>query len=434
LVKTVLPEAEHHFFPATEEGLGRLCEPGPCDWVVGYSLGSLLLLGNKGHVLTNDIKACKDTAQPRVALLAPIFAFPREAGLGGKVPEAQLRQLSRRLRRDPRQALEDFYRYAGLNVPSAEGPTPALEDLLWGLQRLEADVVQPPLPPGWRAWCGADDTLLDAARLREVAPEVTIVAGATHHPRALIEAFAAEVGPATVRASFERAAPAYLAHASAQEDLAAWLAEWLPAVRQGRALEVGAGPGVFTRHLLPWQGELTATDFSPAMCAAGRSRLPQVRWRTMAAEAPEPGPWDWIFSSSMLQWSEDPAAIFAGWRKRLAPGGRVLAGLFAAGSLEEWGVAAGAAPLRWRTAEGWRALLAGAGLRVVRDEAEPRVFYHVSAAAMLRSLHGTGAAPRRRLAPARLRELLREYEQRHRTAAGVPARWQFYRFEAETVD
>jgi SAM-dependent methyltransferase len=476
LVKTILPDADHHFFPATEAGLAHLCEPVPLkhdpasvkhesvpidyehvpfDWVVGYSLGSLLLLCERCHGLTKNNNNSKDMAPTRVALLAPIFAFPREAGLGGKVPEAQIRQLARGLSRDPRNALEGFYRYAGLNVPSADVPTPPVEDLLWGLQRLEADRVDPPLPAGWRAWCGADDTLLDAARLREVCPEVTVVAGATHHPRALIEAFAAEVERAdpgalgdiagrtcapgsarstSVLSSFERAAPGYLAHASAQEDLAAWLAAWLPAARAGRALEVGAGPGVFTRRLLPWNGELTATDFSPAMCAAGRSRVPEVRWRTMAAEAPEPGPWDWIFSSSMLQWAEDPAAVFAGWKKRLAPGGRVLAGLFAGGSLEEWGALAGEAPLRWRTPEDWRGLLAASGLRLLRDDSEERVFYHGSAAAMLRSLHGTGAAPRRRLSPTRLRELLREYEEQHRTVDGVPATWRFYRFEAGTMD
>jgi malonyl-CoA O-methyltransferase len=234
-------------------------------------------------------------------------------------------------------------------------------------------------------------------------------------------------------ASFDRAAATYGLHAEVQESMAAWLAEWLPARRIGRALEVGAGPGVFTRRILPWAGPLLATDASSAMCAAGRSALPAVKWRTMPAERPLPGPWDWIFSSSMLQWSEDPAAVFTAWRQRLAPGGRVLAGLFAAGSLEEWSALAGEAPLCWRTPEEWRARLEGSGLRLLRERAERRVFYHLSAAALLRSLHGTGAAPRRRLPPARLRQLLREYEERHQSEAGVPAHWHFYRFEAEVA-
>lgn len=233
-----------------------------------------------------------------------------------------------------------------------------------------------------------------------------------------------------VIASFERMAPNYLAHAQVQEDLAGWLAEWLPRQRKGRALEIGAGPGVFTRRLVPWRGTLLATDGSRAMCAAGRAAWPEATWRTMAAERPLAGPWDWIFSSSMLQWAEDPAAMLAAWRKRLAPRGRILAGFFVAGSLAEWSALAGEAPLRWRTAEEWRGLMAEAGLRLVRESARRRVVQHVSAAALLRSLHDTGAAPRRRLPPARLRRLLREYEERHRTPAGVPAVWHCYRFEA----
>ena len=234
-----------------------------------------------------------------------------------------------------------------------------------------------------------------------------------------------------VIASFERMAPTYLAHAGVQEELAGWLAEWLPKRRTGRALEIGAGPGVFTRRLLPWQGTLLATDASRAMCAAGRSALPEVTWRTMVAERPATGPWDWIFSSSMLQWAEDPVAVLTAWRKRLAPAGRVLAGFFVTGSLEEWSALAGAAPLCWRTPDEWSALFEASGLRMLRAEAERHVLYHPSAAAFLRSLHGTGAAPLRRLPPARLRRLLQEYEERQRGSEGVPAYWNFFRIEAD---
>ena len=233
-----------------------------------------------------------------------------------------------------------------------------------------------------------------------------------------------------VVASFGRAAPTYLAHAGVQQAMADWLAEWLPPQRMGRALELGAGPGTFTRHLLPWSGPLLATDAARTMAAAGRKAWPAARWRTMAAERPAAGPWDWIFSSSMLQWSENPAAVLRAWRGRLAPSGRILAGFFVAGTLSEWGALAGAGPLAWRTAAEWTALVEAAGLRPLRASTERRIFYHDSAAAFLRSLHGTGAAPRRRFAPAKLRRLLHEYDERHRTARGVSATWQFYRFEA----
>ncbi|HTB81250.1 MAG TPA: methyltransferase [Opitutaceae bacterium] len=233
-------------------------------------------------------------------------------------------------------------------------------------------------------------------------------------------------------ASFGRAAANYYEHARVQAALADWLAEWLPAGRTRRAIEIGAGPGLFTRRLLPWAGSLTATDISPAMCAAGQAALPQLEWRVMAAEAPEPGPWDWIFCSSMLQWAADPEKVFVAWREQLAPGGRLLAGLFIEGSLPEWrAVRGGDGPVNWRTAEEWRACLGRAGLRIVRDGVLARAFEHPSALSFLRSVHGVGAAPQSHLPPGRLRGLLRDYDGRFAAPGGVRATWMFYRVEAE---
>ncbi len=234
-----------------------------------------------------------------------------------------------------------------------------------------------------------------------------------------------------VAESFDRAAPTYRDHAHVQRAMADWLAEWAPTRREGCALEIGSGPGVFTQRLLPWKGKLLATDISPAMCAAGRAALPQVNWQIMAAEAPSVGPWDWIFCSSMLQWAAQPEEILAAWRERLATDGRVLAGLFVTETLPELRKLMGQPRgLTWRTAEAWRQSLARSGLRILRDDRERQVFRHASALALLRSLHGTGTTPERRVSPGRLRSLLKEYESRHRSAAGVRSTWTFYRFEA----
>ncbi|MGH7997557.1 MAG: methyltransferase domain-containing protein [Opitutaceae bacterium] len=235
----------------------------------------------------------------------------------------------------------------------------------------------------------------------------------------------------TLAASFSRAAAAYRTHARVQDALADWLAGWLPADRSGAALELGAGPGLFSERLLPWKGRLLATDLSARMCAEGRARLPGIEWAEAAAEHPPAGPWNWIFASSMLQWLADPPAAFAAWRGALAPGGRVLAGLYVAGTLREWHEIAGpAAPVTWRSSGQWRAFLQAAGLRLLRDETAHRRFQHASARALLRSLHGIGAAPSRRIRPAALLRFLREYDRRHREADGVRSSWTFYRFEA----
>jgi hypothetical protein len=194
LVSEVFPKAEHIFVAAAPDALAQLEKAGPFDWMAGYSLGSLLLLS----------ESARASQLGRVALLAPIFAFPREAGLGGRVARVQVQQLSRWLRRDARAALADFYTRAGLDVSPVHAVA-APEILQWGLERLENDRAELPLPLGWRAWCGANDVLLDAARLHSLAPTVKIVAGTTHHPSGLLSAFAIEVArvEATARASVD---------------------------------------------------------------------------------------------------------------------------------------------------------------------------------------------------------------------------------------
>jgi SAM-dependent methyltransferase len=237
--------------------------------------------------------------------------------------------------------------------------------------------------------------------------------------------------PATVAGSFERSAARYRQHARVQREMAAWLAEWLPAERSGRALEIGAGPGVFTEHLVPWSGTLVASDFSPGMCNAGREAVPDAIWSVMSAEALEGSGWNWIFCSSMLQWTTRPATILARWRERLARGGRILAGLFVEDTLPELRAVTGVdGPVQWRSADTWRADIAAAGLQLRRDDLQRRSFTYASALDLWRSLHGVGAAPVRRTSPGQLRSWLKAYDARCAAPGGVTATWTFYRFEA----
>jgi len=239
-----------------------------------------------------------------------------------------------------------------------------------------------------------------------------------------------------VRRSFDRAARYYAGHAVVQDSIADWLAEWAPSQRHGRALELGAGPGVFTRRLLPWSGDLIASDMSEAMCHEASLLFPDVEWRVMRAEAPHgEEAHDWIFTSSMLQWVDNPRAVFAAWRRALKPGGRVLAGLFAEGSLPELrALTHGWTPLTWRLPEEWAESLEQGGLRLVRSESHTRVFHHRSALHLMRSLHGVGAAPFHQFSPGRLRRILSDYDTLHRDAHGVRSTWVFHRFEAERAD
>lgn len=419
------PTAHHTFFAATPEAIDRLAVAGPWDVITGYSLGTHLILREAGRVAA---------LAPRVGLLAPIFGFTQDLGLGGRIARPQVRALSRWVRRDRPAALVDFYTQAGLSFTAEGAAGLALEDLLWGLTVLETSGVEPVLPAGWQAWVGERDTLFDAAILAEQCPTVTVLKDASHRPDELLAAWAqALAGSDAVTENFSQAAPTYTHHAAVQAAMAAWLAEWLPAKTNGEALEVGAGTGLFTARLLPWRGRLLATDAAAGMCTVGRAALPEVEWRPMRAEAPEPGPWDWIFSSCMLQWVYSPEAVFRRWRDVLAPGGRILTGLFCEGSLPELRAATGWSPLAWRAPEDWAACIEGAGLRILRMDTVRRVFYHPSAHDVLRRLHAVGAAPECRFSAGRLRQAIRSYDRGHRTDQGVPATWMFLRVEAVTA-
>jgi malonyl-CoA O-methyltransferase len=231
--------------------------------------------------------------------------------------------------------------------------------------------------------------------------------------------------------SFDRAAPDYDRFACVQRELADWLAEWLPEERKGVALEMAAGTGLFTKHLLPWDGRLIATDASPAMVEMGTANYPHAEWRIARAEDPPDVSADWIFSSSYLQWAQEPALVARRWRARLAAGGRVLAGFFVTPTLPEIAaVLPDFAPLHWRPPAEWEMVFAEAGLGVQRSEATTRTIAFPSALALFRHLHGTGAAPVRRANPSALRRAFKEYDLRYPCPGGVRSTWTFFRMEA----
>lgn len=180
MAQAAIPDWEHRFYPAKPETMVRLLADGAWDMIGGYSLGAHLVLAARPDA-------------PAV-LLAPIFAFSSEAGLGGKTARAQVRYLARWLRRDPCGALVDFYRRTGLDIPvQSDFEETQLARLLWGLGQLENSAVPAVLPAGWSAWCGTDDPLLDSKIMAECVDGLHVVEGAGHHPAGLLRAWAETV-------------------------------------------------------------------------------------------------------------------------------------------------------------------------------------------------------------------------------------------------
>jgi malonyl-CoA O-methyltransferase len=231
---------------------------------------------------------------------------------------------------------------------------------------------------------------------------------------------------------FDRRARQYERHALVQREAADWLAEWLPERIEDPALELGAGTGLFTRHLVGRTKKLVASDIAPRMVQAGRDTWPDAEWALADAAMPPEGPcYRWIFSCSLAQWLPDPLDTFRAWHRVSAPEARLVAGWFITGTLAEFLAACPEAlPFPWRNAGEWTGLLAGAGWTVQRGETRKFLRHYAGAAAMLREIHNAGAVVPGRVGPGRLREALRRYDRDHRSEEGVRSTFEFLRVEA----
>jgi len=235
----------------------------------------------------------------------------------------------------------------------------------------------------------------------------------------------------SIISSFEQAAKDYLSYSQIQDYAASSLARWLPHSRDGNVLELGAGPGVFTRYLVPWKTDICASDASLAMVKLGEQLIPSIKWTLMDALQPKVGPWDIVCSSSMLQWICEPDAMFRNWKSTLTPKGRILCSLFVDGTLREWASISGLkAPLIWKTPLEWEQSLLKSGFRLLRHETDIKIIFYPTALDCVRALHKLGVSPRTQLGAGHLRTLIKKYEKLYKTNLGVPSSWVIYRFEA----
>jgi malonyl-CoA O-methyltransferase len=142
---------------------------------------------------------------------------------------------------------------------------------------------------------------------------------------------------------FGAAAATYAAATPIQRQVAAALADRVAGcglAPGARVAEFGCGVGYL--HLALWPrlepSLWVATDLAPAMArAAARALPPQGLAAVMDAARPALAPgFDLVCSSLTLQWLDDPAAVVAGWRALLRPGGRLAVATLVEGSFAQW--------------------------------------------------------------------------------------------------
>lgn len=151
--------------------------------------------------------------------------------------------------------------------------------------------------------------------------------------------------PTQVRRSFSRAAPTYAATAVLQREVESRLLEQLDYVERepARILDVGSGPGRASAALKArWpKAQVIALDLALPMLheakkQSGWWRPKFARVNADASALPlADGSVDLLFSNLCIQWVTDLPALFAEWRRVVAPGGLVLVSTFGPDTLHE---------------------------------------------------------------------------------------------------
>jgi malonyl-CoA O-methyltransferase len=168
-----------------------------------------------------------------------------------------------------------------------------------------------------------------------------------------------------IRQHFAHAAPSYDEAAVLQKAVAEHLDERLDLVtlQPARILDVGAGTGILTQHLLQRypKAKVHAVDLAHPMLKVAEQRLQSKKWPTVSKWLPESvcenlglkhcpahlinadayalpfadGSMDLVVSNLMLQWCDDLDAVFREFRRVLRPEGLLLFTTFGPDTLKE---------------------------------------------------------------------------------------------------
>lgn len=237
-----------------------------------------------------------------------------------------------------------------------------------------------------------------------------------------------------VQQNFDRAAHAYDAHATLQQQQVARLfalaTQYLP--EQALLLDIGCGTGQFARLAQERPGwRITGLDLSLAMLKQAATRCTALQADAVHLPIADHSV-DGVISSLCLQWINDKPAALAEMRRVLKPGGVALLATLGHQSLAELRQAAASAEitlglLPMESYTHYRALAVDSGLQIASFQHTVQIDYYPSVEALLTSMRAIGAGnagARRFIPPARFMRMIHEYEAAHATSRGIPASWE----------
>jgi malonyl-CoA O-methyltransferase len=238
-----------------------------------------------------------------------------------------------------------------------------------------------------------------------------------------------------VAANFSAAADSYDGWAMVQQPAAHYLVDSLPEGFAPRTvLDIGCGTGALTRRLTARfpEARIAGIDLAPAMVGVCRAAWPHPHI-FLCGDAEdfdaEGNAFDLIASSFAFQWFADQPGTLKRFAPALTPGGILALAVPVAGTLSELSAAHQAAldrplaALTYPPEDAFAQWVAELGLSPLTSRVLDMVAYYPDALSALKSFKGIGATFRgatRPLSPREIGRLTRTYEDRFRTADGVP--------------
>lgn len=203
-----------------------------------------------------------------------------------------------------------------------------------------------------------------------------------------------------IRRAFDRAKDTYAKAATVQAEAARDCALRIPKGDYPRIIEIGAGSGLLTRHMVERcaHEQYTAVDISPLMLAQVDKQILSSP-RLIAADGerldlPQES-CDLLASSSTMQWYHAPEASIPDNLRLLRPGGFFSLSIYVEGTYTEFAAASEASGfgtmLPMRPADTYIDIVRKTSPAVLHSNVIPRTAHYPTVSALIRAHRATGA-------------------------------------------